>query len=80
MRRQTARGIVRHLGETDPRSLKHPCHREQVLELARALGRDFARREFAFALAALKEQQPPKLPQQTSIFDLLPDPQNAGGQ
>jgi hypothetical protein len=35
-------GSVRSLDPADPRSLDHPCHREQVLELARAIGRALA--------------------------------------
>jgi hypothetical protein len=38
-------GIVRELDPSDPRSLAHPSHREQWLELARALGRAAAREE-----------------------------------
>jgi hypothetical protein len=34
------------LDPSDPRSLDHPCHKEQWLELARALGRLDARRDF----------------------------------
>jgi len=39
-------GIVRSLDPTDPRSLDHPSHREQWLELARTLGRLEAREEY----------------------------------
>jgi hypothetical protein len=39
-------GIVRSLDPTDPRNLDHPSHREQWLELARALGRLEAREEY----------------------------------
>jgi hypothetical protein len=39
-------GIIRPLGADDPRDLNHPCHREQWLELARAIGRLEAREEF----------------------------------
>jgi hypothetical protein len=35
-------GVVRPLGPDDPRNLSHPCHREQFLELARAIGRALA--------------------------------------
>lgn len=49
MRTRTSRpkGIVRPLDPDDPRSLSHPSHKEQLLELARALGRMEAREEFA---------------------------------
>jgi hypothetical protein len=40
------RGIVRRLDPSDPRSLDHPCHNEQWLELARALGRAMADEDF----------------------------------
>jgi hypothetical protein len=39
-------GIIRPLAPDDPRDLNHPCHREQWLELARAIGRLEAREEF----------------------------------
>jgi hypothetical protein len=39
-------GIVRPLDPSDERSVDHPCHREQWLELARAIGRLEAREEF----------------------------------
>jgi hypothetical protein len=32
-------GIIRELDPADPRNLNHPSHREQLLELARAMGR-----------------------------------------
>jgi hypothetical protein len=41
-------GIVRKLDPADPRSLDHPSHREQWLELARALGRSLAHKVSAF--------------------------------
>jgi hypothetical protein len=37
---------VRDLPADDPRNIHHPCHREQWLELARAIGRMEARQEF----------------------------------
>jgi hypothetical protein len=37
---------VRKLDPSDPRSLEHPSHREQFLELAGAIGRALARRDF----------------------------------
>jgi len=40
------KGTVRPLDPTDPRSLNHPSHKEQWLELARAMGRMEAREEF----------------------------------
>lgn len=40
-------GAVRPLDPSDPRSLDHPCHKEQWLGLARALGRLEAREEYA---------------------------------
>jgi hypothetical protein len=33
------KGTIRPLDPDDPRNPDHPCHREQWLELARALGR-----------------------------------------
>jgi hypothetical protein len=47
MPEKTAKGIVRALPPDDPRSLAHPSHREQWLELAGAIGRMEARDEFA---------------------------------
>jgi hypothetical protein len=41
-----AAGIVRPLAADDPRDLNHPCHREQFLELARAIGRSMARKQY----------------------------------
>lgn len=40
-------GVVRPVDPADPRSLEHPAHDEQWLELARALGRQLGREEFA---------------------------------
>jgi hypothetical protein len=40
------RGTVRRIDPEDPRSLDHPSHKEQWLELARMLGRLEARQEF----------------------------------
>jgi hypothetical protein len=40
------KGTVRPLDPTDPRNLNHPSHKEQWLELARAMGRAEARDEF----------------------------------
>jgi hypothetical protein len=40
-------GVVRALPPGDPRSLDHPCHDEQWLELARAIGRSMARQHYA---------------------------------
>jgi hypothetical protein len=39
-------GIIRPLDPSDPRSLGHPCHEQQWLDLARALGRALARQEW----------------------------------
>ena len=39
-------GFVRELLASDPRSPSHPSHREQLLELARVLGRMDAREDF----------------------------------
>jgi hypothetical protein len=39
-------GIIRPLDPDDPRSLDHPSHKEQWLELARTLGRLGAREEY----------------------------------
>jgi hypothetical protein len=41
------RGTIRPLDHSDPRSLYHPSHKEQWLEMARALGRLEAREEYA---------------------------------
>ena len=38
-------GKMRRLDESDPRSLNHPNHKEQWLEMARAIGRQIARDE-----------------------------------
>jgi hypothetical protein len=43
---RSSKGIIRQLDPSDPRSLDHPSHREQWLELARAIGRLEAREEF----------------------------------
>jgi hypothetical protein len=40
------KGVIRPLDPNDPRSLSHPSHKEQWLELARALGRMDARKDF----------------------------------
>jgi len=40
------KGIVRPLDPSDLRSLDHPSHKEKWLELARALGRMDARKDF----------------------------------
>ena len=40
-------GTVRALDSSDPRSLDHPSHKAQWLELARAIGRFEAREEYA---------------------------------
>jgi hypothetical protein len=50
------KGTVRSLDPADPRNLSHPSHREQWLELARALGRLEAREEYAI-LHGHKERQ-----------------------
>jgi hypothetical protein len=49
MRKRIAKrpkGIIRPLDPSDPRSIDHPSHKEQWLELARAIGRMEAREEF----------------------------------
>lgn len=46
-RNRPEKGIVRPLDPADPRSLGHPSHKNQWLELARALGRLEAREEYA---------------------------------
>jgi hypothetical protein len=38
-------GTIRPLDASDPRNIYHPCHAEQWLELARAIGRSIARDE-----------------------------------
>jgi hypothetical protein len=42
------------LDPSDPRSLDHPSHKEQWLELARALGRMEAREEYERSQASRK--------------------------
>jgi hypothetical protein len=39
-------GIIRLLAADDPRNIDHPSHKEQWLELARALGRLEAQEEY----------------------------------
>jgi hypothetical protein len=39
-------GRVRPLDPSDPRSLDHPCHEQQWLDLAGAIGRELARLEW----------------------------------
>jgi hypothetical protein len=39
-------GIVRPLDPSDPKNLNHPCHDQQWLELARAIGRSLARKQY----------------------------------
>ena len=52
-------GPARDLDPTDPRSLDHPSHKEQWLELARALGRLDARRDYeAFHRKGKIDDQP----------------------
>ncbi len=46
MAKEKIKGIVRELDPNDPRNLDHPSHEEQWLELARALGRLDARKDF----------------------------------
>jgi hypothetical protein len=41
------RGTIRPLDPADPRSLDHPCHNDQWLELAKAIGRSMAREQYA---------------------------------
>jgi hypothetical protein len=41
-----AAGIVRQLDPGDPRDLNHPCHLDQFLELARAVGRSMAQKQY----------------------------------
>jgi hypothetical protein len=38
--------VVRPLDPSDPRSLDHPCHKQQWLELAGAIGRSMADKEY----------------------------------
>jgi hypothetical protein len=46
IRQRKRPGIVRLLDPADPRSVDHPSHSEQLLELVRALGRAAADRDF----------------------------------
>jgi hypothetical protein len=46
MRRNPKELAIRPLDPSDLRSLDHPSHKEQWLELARALGRVDARKDF----------------------------------
>jgi hypothetical protein len=50
-------GTIRQLDPADLRNLNHPSHKEQWLELARALGRLEAREEYAI-LHGRRERQP----------------------
>jgi hypothetical protein len=50
-------GYVRWLPASDPRSLDHPSHKEQWLELARAIGRQMANDEFEAMLAARRKSE-----------------------
>jgi hypothetical protein len=43
---RTIQEIIRSVNPIDPRHIDHPCHDEQWLELARAIGRMEAREEF----------------------------------
>src|SRR6516162_3284128 len=43
MRRKGPDAIMRPLPASDPRSLDHPCHKEQWMEFYRARGRAMAR-------------------------------------
>ena len=43
---QREKGAIRSLDPADPRNLDHPSHKEQWLELAKALGRLDARKDF----------------------------------
>lgn len=45
--RQSRKGVVRPLDPADLRNLGHPSHREQWLELARAVGRVMADEAYA---------------------------------
>jgi hypothetical protein len=45
-RLKAKQGIVRQLDPADPRNPDHPSHDDQWLELARALGRAMADRDF----------------------------------
>jgi hypothetical protein len=40
-------GTIRPLDPSDERSIDHPCHKKQWLELAKVLGRLEAREEYA---------------------------------
>jgi hypothetical protein len=53
-------GIIRQLAADDPRDLTHPCHREQWLELARAIGRLEAREEFKLLQGAKSNDETTK--------------------
>jgi hypothetical protein len=43
---RTIQQIIRDVNPISPRNIHHPCHDEQWLELARALGRLDARKDF----------------------------------
>jgi len=45
-------GFVRELLASDPRSLDHPCHKNQIRELAREIARGIAREQYAKDRAA----------------------------
>jgi hypothetical protein len=45
-KRNPLTSIIRPLDPLDPRSLEHPCHKEQWLARAEAIGRAIARQEW----------------------------------
>jgi hypothetical protein len=50
-------GKVRQLPPDDPRNPNHPSHKEQWLELARAIGRMEAREEFQQLIERKRHEQ-----------------------
>jgi hypothetical protein len=44
--RRSPGAVIRQLDPSDQRSLDHPCHKEQWLELARALGSALERHDW----------------------------------
>jgi hypothetical protein len=62
MKIKKPRGTVRPLDPDDPRNLDHPCHRQQWLELARAIGRSMATEQFAKDRAGKGDKKPKPKP------------------
>jgi hypothetical protein len=55
-KRRKSVAIMRPLDPSDPRSPDHPCHEEQWLALAGAIGRSLAKMDFDSQVAKEKEK------------------------